>query len=102
MALDAEMIRRLRAARRLSFRLVHEIRLTTKQQRAWWQLMRRTAGKTTVRNAGERLAGAARLLAPARDAYVMRRTVGRLAREVAKLDPAEKKALAEDCLEADS
>ena len=82
MALDAEMIRRLRAARRLSFRLVHEIRLTTKQQRAWWQLMRRTAGKTTVRNAGERLAGAARLLAPARDAYVMRRTVGRLAREV--------------------
>ena len=27
---------------------------------------------------------------------------GRLAREVAKLDPAEKKALAEDCLEADS
>jgi CHAD domain len=81
MALDAEMIRRLRGVRRLSYRLVHEFRLTAKRQLAWWRLARPMAGKTTVRNANDRLADAARLLAPARDAYVMRRTVGRLACE---------------------
>ena len=81
MALDAEMISRLRAARGLSYGLVHEFRLTTKRQRAWWRLARPMAGKAAVRNANDRLADAARLLAPARDAYVMRRTLGRLARE---------------------
>lgn len=82
MALDAEMICRLRGVRRLSYRLVHEFRLTAKRQRAWWRLARPMAGKTTVRNANDRLSDAARLLAPARDAYVMRRTLGRLARDV--------------------
>jgi hypothetical protein len=59
MALDAEMIRRLRSVRRLSYGLVHEFRLTAKRQRAWWRLARPMAGKTTARNANNRLADAA-------------------------------------------
>jgi CHAD domain-containing protein len=81
MTLDANLIRRLRAARRLSFRLLHDTRLATKRQRAWWRLMLPVAGKPAVRRADDRLATAARLLAPMRDAYVMRRMLGRLARQ---------------------
>ncbi len=81
MILDAETIHRLRAAHRLTHKLVHEIRLTAKRQRAWWRLARPIAGKTVVRHASDRLAAAARLLAPVRDAYVMRRALARLASE---------------------
>ncbi len=81
MALDADLIRRLRAARQLSFRLLHDTRLATKRQRARWRLMLPIAGKAPVQHADERLTGAARLLAPMRDAYVMRRMLGRLARQ---------------------
>ena len=79
MALDAELIRRLRRADRLSFRLLHDARLGTKRLRAWWRLMPPVAGKAAVRQADQRLAGAARLLAPMRDAYVMRRMLSHLA-----------------------
>ena len=81
MSLDAEMIRRLRFVHRLSFKLMHEFRLATKRQRARWRLGRSMKGRKSVCNAIDRLADAARLLAPMRDAYVMRRTMGRLARE---------------------
>lgn len=81
MALDAEMLRRLRRARRLSDRLLHDVRVACKRQRAWWQLAAPLAGRAAARNAGRRLGTAARATAPLRESHVMRRVLLRLARQ---------------------
>ena len=83
LSLDADLLRRLRKANRPTLRLVHDARLASKLLRAWWRLMPPLAGKTAVRNADRRLAAAARLLAPQRDAYVMHRVLTRLTRQSA-------------------
>ncbi len=81
MSLDAGLIRRLRAARHLSERLLHDARVACKSQRAWWQLARPVAGAVAVRNADRRLRDAARAMAPLRESHVMRNVLTRLARQ---------------------
>ena len=78
MALDADMVRRLRATDRLSPPLLHGIRVVTKHLRAWWQLARPLVRRKSVRRAQERLGAMAQLLAPARDVQVMHQTLSRL------------------------
>lgn len=79
MGTDAVIIRRLRAAHRLSDRLLHDVRLTCKRQRAWWQLARPVASKSAVAGADRRLREVARATAPLRESHVMRQVLTRLA-----------------------
>lgn len=79
LALDGDIVRRLRESGRLPARARHEIRIATKRLRAWWRLGRPVASRTAIRNADRRLAAAAQLLAPLRDVDVMRQLLRRLA-----------------------
>ena len=79
MALDAAIPRHLRGATRLSPQLLHGTRVVTKRLRAWWRLMLPLAGRTTVRNAQDRLTTVAQMLAPLRDAHVMHQIIRQLA-----------------------
>ncbi|HTX66247.1 MAG TPA: CHAD domain-containing protein [Opitutaceae bacterium] len=78
MALDADMVRSLRATDHLSPPLLHGIRVVTKRLRAWWQLARPLVRRKAVRRAQGRLGTVAQLLAPARDVQVMHQTLSRL------------------------
>jgi CHAD domain-containing protein len=79
MALDAALVRQLRAAEQLSPRLVHDVRVVTKRLRSWWRLARPLARRQSVRRAQGRLTVVAQLLAPARDTQVMHQMLRRLA-----------------------
>jgi len=78
MALDAGIVRRLRAAGHLSPPLLHDTRVVTKRLRAWWRLALPLARRKSVRRAQGRLTVVAQLLAPARDTQVMHQVLNRL------------------------
>ena len=79
MALDAGIVRSLRAADHLSPSLLHGTRVVTKRLRAWWRLALPLVRRKSVRRAQDRLTVVAQLLAPARDTQVMHQVLIRLA-----------------------
>jgi CHAD domain-containing protein len=61
--------------------LIHEIRVATKEFRAYVRLLANTAGAAFCEREDQRLRSAAQLLAPDRDPLVVRQTLEKLARD---------------------